>query len=100
MDPQASWYASAVMAIGAALLINLLNLLLIEAERTLGDVERADELITDLKKHYDEEKRRANRCRFGQDTDAWRMEMTKALGEIEQRELKCVNVAPGWVCPA
>ncbi len=64
-------------------------LLLVEAERALGNREGADALVKGLLRIYRRRGEGAVRCRFGAQEDAWRKPIQDVLGSIEQRELRC-----------
>lgn len=67
------------------------TLLLVEAERALGNNERADELVAALKKQR--QRSGSARCRFHVGDDTWRNALMTVLAEIERRELQCTESA-------
>ncbi|MEJ7808452.1 MAG: M50 family metallopeptidase, partial [Telluria sp.] len=70
------------------------TLMLVEAERKLGDAGSADEHVAQLRKQYPAKSKGPVLCRFGREQDAWRRELAAALAEIEHRELHCTPAPP------
>jgi tetratricopeptide (TPR) repeat protein len=64
-------------------------LLLLEAERKLGRVQQAEELMAGVRAQYESKAGGARRCRSDDETDRWRKIITDAVAEIEKQEFNC-----------
>ena len=65
------------------------TLLLIDAERALGQSKDADALVEEVRRGFNASRRPYQGCRFISRDMGWRKVLYKTLGEIEARELKC-----------
>jgi Zn-dependent protease len=69
------------------------SLLLLEAQRALGDKKSADALADDIRKEYQDANDGKVHCRFQRQSTSWRKGLDQALAENEGRELKCATPA-------
>ncbi len=76
------------------------GLLLVEAERKLGNAAVADKLVADMRPQYLEPKGKTPTCSFHDQYDTWRKDLGIALGENEKREFHCEEPVPPLGCPA
>lgn len=65
-------------------------LMLLEAQRALGQAEAADTLAARLRRQYRQGRGGAVGCRFDRHPAGWRQPYHATLAAIEARELKCV----------
>lgn len=70
------------------------TLMLVEAERKLGNSGSAADYLTELRKLYAGTSKGGVLCRVAPEGDPWRKLPAQALAEIEQRELGCKAVPP------
>ncbi len=66
------------------------TLMVIDAERALGENARADQLAAELRKQYSRHAGGNLRCRF-HPAENWRAGFMRVLQESEKRELRCVT---------
>ncbi len=76
------------------------GLLLVEAERKLGNAAVADQLVADMRPQYHGPNVKTPACSFQTQYDTWRKDLAIALGENEKREFGCEELAPPLGCAA
>ncbi len=77
------------------------GLLLVEAQRKLGQGEAADKLVRQMLTQYTATKETNGiACTMAQGWDRWRKDLDSALIENEKREFKCEDPPPPLNCPA